>query len=735
MLYHEDWSDYLFRNRTFTQTYLSISGGTETSKTFFSVGYDTNSGYVVNSGYDRLTAKLSNDVDVTKNLTLGSSILYANTIQKRLDGGDGSSAYSNPFGWTRNVAPIYPVYAHDAAGNVVYQNGVKAYDDGTGTANGGITRPYGNFQNPYATALLDRKQNTTNNIFGTFYGDYDFLKDFNFKYTLTADYRHTTDIDFDTPLYGDAVTSIGRTAPDSGVSFNFTQQQLLNYNKKLGNHVINVLLGHETSDWNYKYISVNKKGFLLPQGYVGDFAGITTDDSNYELDYNLEGYFARALYEYGNRYYVNASVRRDATSVFAPENRWGTFYGFGAAWRVSQESFLTDVKWLNEFKLKGSFGQQGNDNLLYPGYGPASGQRNYYLFQDQYEFTPAQGTATVPGLDLIYLGNKDATWETNTNINAGFETEMFDKRFRLNAEYFIRKVDDMLFHLPLPPSSGIISKPKNIGSMENKGVELTISGDIVKNDNFTLTLGANATHFKNEITKLPQDFIDDGNFRFEKGFSRYSYFMREFVGVNESNGNAQWYTQVNPATGLPETGAKFVTENYADATRYRIDKDASPDVYGGFNLGLTYKGFDLNMDFAYQFGGYGVDGAYWNLFAGDTGQNFHRDAIYNTWTPTNTSATLPRVDNTDPSNHYASSTIMLTSSDYVSLQNVSLGYNFSSKLVNTFGLSSMRIYALANNVGLWSKRQGYDPRLSLTGNSSNEYSLFRTVSMGVNLQF
>lgn len=736
LLYNEKWSDYLFNERSFSQTHLSVSGGSENVKTFFSLGYDKNDGYVVNSGFERITTRLSNDFNISDKFRMGSTMSYVHTVQNRLDGGDGSGAYSSPFNWTRSVAPIYPVFTYDASGNPLFSaNGTRFYDDGTGNNNGGITRPYGNFQNPVATALLDVKRNTTDNVFGTVYADVDFFKDFNFKYTLSADYRSTADVDFDTPLYGDAVTAIGRTAPDASTAFTFTQQQLLNYARKFGNHNLGVLLGHETSDFNLKYLSASKQGFLLPSGYVGDFAGIISGTTNYENDYNLEGYFARVLYDYDNKYYLNLSFRRDASSVFHPDNRWGNFYGFGLAWRLSQEKFLQNVSWLDELKLKGSYGQQGNDALLYPGNGPLAGLRNYYAYQSQYEFTPAPVGETTPGLDLVYLGNKDITWETNTNINFGFETALFNNRVQLNAEYFIRKVDDMLFHLPLPPSSGLTSQPENIGSMENKGFELTINADVIRTKDFTFAVGVNATQFKNEITKLPQDFIDDGSFRLEEGFSRYSYFMREFVGVNPVNGAAQWYSEINPLTNVAEPGAKYITENFAQATRYRTDKDASPEVYGGFNTSFTYKNFDLNLDFAYQFGGYGIDGSYWGMFGNENGANFHKDTIEKTWTPDNTDATLPRVDNTDPNNYYGASTLFLTKSDYVSLQNISLGYTFSPNVVEKLGLSSLRFYALANNVWLLSARQGYDPRLSLTGNSANEYGLFRTISVGVNLQF
>ena len=473
----------------------------------------------------------------------------------------------------------------------------------------------------------------------------------------------------------------------------------------------------------------------MPQGHVGDFGGVLNASTNYERNYNLEGFFGRVLYNFDDKYYFNVNARRDGSSVFHVDNKWGNFYGAGVAWRVGKENFMKDLSWLNEFKLKASYGQQGNDALLYPDYGPHSLERNYYNYQDQYQVTPTPVGGSGPGITPVYFGNKNLKWETNVNMNAGVELSVFDDRFKVNAEYFERNVEDMLYHKNLAPSvSGLPSVPENVGSMENKGYEITMSADVIRNKDLTVSLGVNATHFKNKVTELFQDLpFNDGNFRIEEGYSRYSYYMREFAGVNQTTGAAQWHTEINPSTSLPETGAKFITENYAQASRYRLDKDALPDVYGGFNAGLAYKGFDLNVDFAYQFGGYGVDGNYWSLFSSETGENYHRDAVNLTWTPTNTSAKLPRVDIEDPKQHYSNSSLFLTKLDYVSLQNISLGYTFPKSIVEQIGLNSLRIYGLANNVGLWSKRQGYDPRLSLTGNSTNEYSLFRTISFGMNI--
>lgn len=206
--------------------------------------------------------------------------------------------------------------------------------------------------------------------------------------------------------------------------------------------------------------------------------------------------------------------------------------------------------------------------------------------------------------------------------------------------------------------------------------------------------------------------------------------MKEFAGVNPANGAALFWMNddANP-------GERILTENYAEADQYVIDKSGLPDVYGGFGLDLRYKNIDFGVGFAYQFGGYAYDGVWMSMLSPGPGSNIHRD-LSQTWTPANTSATLPRVDVDDPNNYYATSTLGLIKSDHLSIQNISAGYTFDSKVIERLGLSNLRLYGLVDNVHLWSKRKGYDPRMGgVTGGSDNKYSILRTVSLGLNVQF
>jgi len=730
--YNEDWADFLFGDGLYTQSYLSLSGANEKSKHFLSLGYEKNEGYVVNSGLQKITSRLSLDSQIAKSFKVGGTMSYTHLSQDYNDGYTGGGAYSNPFAWTRAVAPIYPVYLYDNAGNPVYnQNGSQAYDDGTGNNGtaGFPVRPYGSLQHPYATAIYDIKEYQTDNLFANVFLDVEIFKDLVFTYSVTGDLFTQSDRSLDTPLYGDAVNAGGRVAFSNDRRFSLTNQQLLKYDKTFGNHNFNLMLGHESLDRRNDYVSASRSKLLLPDSPYVDQAGVLQGNTGGGSTYALEGYFSRLTYDYNGKYFVNASFRSDASSRFAPENKWGNFYGLGGAWIISKESFLSDVSWLTNLKLKGSYGEQGNDNL---------GLELPYLYSYTVNVT------TDASLPISFTGsttsaNRDITWEKNANFNVGFDFGLFDNRISVEAEYFQRKISDMLYLRPLPPSAGLLNIPENNGDMQNTGFEVTLNADIIRRKEFNLSFSFNTTHYDNEITKL--NFNGEENNRQinglyirQEGGSVFDYYLREFVGVNPVNGNAQFKTDINPTTGLKEEGATYITENYAEANQREVGKSALVDFYGGFGLNADYKGFDLGVNLAYQIGGYGYDGTYMTRMSPDRGENFHRD-FANTWTPQNTSATLPRVDVADPRLNYGVSTLGLVKSDYLSIQNISFGYTFDSKMVDKLGLSQLRLYGLVDNVHLWSKRQGYDPRLSLTGGTDSQYSLLRTVSFGLNVQF
>lgn len=737
-LWTSDWEDELFSDGSGIQTlYASIAGGTEKATYFFSVGNEDNTGYNVNTGFKRLTLNMNLSSQVSDNIRLGMSANYANREQT----GTLTNNITGNFAWVRNIAPIYPVFAvdHATGATVLDDKGNPLWDWADVTSpNATAGRPFNGFSNPHALQTLNVNKSVRDNLTSRAFAEIKFLKDFTFTYNFGLDLAFYNTTNYTNKIVGSSASSDvnGRLSEQFGRGTTYTNQQLLGWKKTIAeDHHLDILLGHENSDYNFKFLDANKKNQFISNDISAslfaenDGAGNVTGGPT---EYLLEGFFARMLYDFDNKYYINGSFRRDGSSVFSEDNRWGNFWGAGVAWRISKESFMDNVDWISELKLKSSIGQQGND---YVGYPDNTAVRNYAPYLDQWDVTT---DGEEFNLSKTVLGNKDLKWETSTNFNAGFELNMFDNRLRIESEYFQRKITDLIFNRPLPNSSGLPSIPENVMDMQNVGVEASIAYDVIRSKNLNWTVDLNATHYKNEITKLApgRDFIDPGTvYRWEKGSSAFDYYIRDFVGVNPTNGNAIWYTSSEFEADGTTPIVNNQTEDYSVASETSLGKSALPDVNGGFTSSLTYKNFDFSFALSYQFGGYAFDAIYNDAFGGGIGENLSRD-FYKTWTYDNTTASLPRV--IDGSRNYNTSDLLLEKSDFISLNDVSIGYTLPSDVVEKIGLSKVRIYGLGNNLALWtaSGRDGFDPRASVTGgNNSVRYATLKTFTLGLNVNF
>jgi TonB-linked SusC/RagA family outer membrane protein len=733
-LWTSDWRDLLFNEASGVQsTYLSLSGGGDNSSYFFSLGHEDNDGYNVNTGFRRYTIKANIDSELSENFKTGLSFNYANRYQR----GTLTNNITGNFAWVRDLAPIYTVFARDhATGEFALDaQGNKQWDWSDVISPNAIAgRPINGFSNPHALQTLNVNSSDRDNLTTRAYAKYTFLNDFEFTYNFGMDANYWNTTNYTNKKVGSASSSDvnGRITTRYGKSTTFTNQQLLNWKKTYNEvHNVAITLGHESSQYYADYVGASKRDQFISNDISLDLFAENDGAGNVAggpTEYNLEGYFVRGLYDFDGKYYLNASFRRDGSSVFHIDNRWGNFYGFGAAWRISKENFLKDVSWLNELKLKTSIGQQGNDFVAYPG-----GGRNYAPYLDQWNVV-SDGKDFSP--EKTVLGNKDLKWETSNNFNVGFEMNMFDNRLRLEAEYFKREITDLIFNRPLPNSTGLPSVPENVMDMQNTGIEMSVSYDVFNTEDFTWTVDFNATHYKNEITKLApgREFIDNGIYRWVKGGSAYDFYTYKYVGISPTTGHAKWETTFDfENDGVTPTNG--VTEDRSRATETTIGKTALPDVYGGFSTSFTYKGFDLGIDLSYQFGGYAYDNIYNDGFSGAVGDNFHRD-YWKTWSATNQTGTLPRVF--DGTTSYNASDLFIETSDYISVNNISLGYTLPADMISNIGLSSVRVYGIANNIGLWtaSDRQGFDPRQSVTGsNNAVRYAPLKTYTLGVNINF
>jgi len=713
----DDWTKDVFRAGIRQEYSVSASGGSENTQAYASISYLNDEGYVEKSGFSRISVRAKVDQTIGKFIKVGMNVAYSNTEQDQFNTSVGSN-YSNLFMFSQQIAPIYPIFLYDInTGERLYgEDGTVLYDWGNE-----YQRPYSSNSNAYGQMMTSKYTNTRDNVSSRAFVDVRILKDLKFTANVAYDVFNSRWVENYTNVGGDALSVGGRGYQTSSRNAALNINQLLNYNPTFGDHELNVLLGHETKNDQYNYLYGHMTNFV--DNNNKDFANATMYQNltSYSQGYALEGFFGRVEYNYGNKYYATASYRRDGSSRFAPENRWGDFWSVGASWRLDQEGFLRGSSVIDQLKLKASYGTQGNDNI---------GMTKVY--QDLYSIARVDGEAS---LTKSFRGNRDVTWEKSTNFNVGLEAALFN-RLNLNVDYFIKKTTDMIYNRPLAPSQGSPSSLLvNDIDMQNSGVEFELSADLVKTRDIRWNLSINGTHYKNQLTKLPSDKdpegYQSGSYWRKIGGSLYDWYTYEWAGVDPTNGLPQYnkYTK-------DDDGNETVTivNRTSEASLREIGKSALPDFYGGFSTSLHAYGFDLSAAFAFQIGGWVSDSHYQMLMtAGTVGQNWHTD-IFNRWTPANTVTDIPRVEYQNQDMNQGS-TRFLTSASYLSLRNLTLGYTLPKKVAEKVNIANLRIYLVGDNLWFKSARKGLDTRQSIGGGTGYIYSALRTYSVGLTIAF
>ena len=743
LLIPDDWKDEAFKTGLRQEYNVNVSAADARTNFYASFGYLSDEGIIDRSSMERYSARLKADYKVKKWLKVGANAGYTNYNSSSVyeEASQGSTSTVNVFGVVTQVAPIYPIYIRDAEGNILKdQNGNTRYDWGSGAYDdggiAGLSRPVMTGSNAVAQNLLDVNGATEgNSLTANGFIELDFLKDFKFTFnvgTTLDEYRSTS---FTNPYYGGYADQNGMIDKSHGRFWAFNMQQILNYSKELGNHTISAMIGHENYKRNTASLYAGASNMFSTD--LLELAGAINDGtgSSSKNGYNTEGYFGRLEYNYGGKYYVDASYRRDASSRFHPDNRWGNFWSLGAAWVMTNEDFMSNTSnWLDMLKIKLSYGSQGNDGI------------GNYLYTDLYNLQSAGGAISTV---LASKGNKNITWETNSNLNAGVEISVFNGRLSGDIDFFYRKTSDMLFSRPVAPSLGYSSYMDNIGDMHNTGLEFNITGDIIRTKNVTWSARVSGTTYKNVIDKLPPEKMIDGGYvsgdywRTEGG-SIYDWYMRSYAGTNEQ-GEALYYkkemvdvkNEKGETIGQEWNGNLLTTTDFNAADKLEIGKTSIPDLFGGFGTTVTFYGFDFSANFTYAIGGWAFDYGYMRTMSSPSmggGNNIHVDVL-KSWTPDNMSQDYPRYYYNDL--YTASySDRFLTKASYLNLQNLNLGYTIPAQWTKKLSIEGLRIYLSCENVFYWSKRKGFDPRQSFGGMTNDTlYSPLRVISGGINFRF
>ena len=722
MLYPDSWHDAAYQTGLRQEYNITATGNNDKGSFYGSAGYLKNEGISIGSDYARFTGRLKADYQLRPWLKLSGNFNYSHYNANSLSD-DGGSTVGNIF-MVKNMAPIYPLYIRDANGNILQDSktGLAQYDWGDGSITG-LTRPVMTGSNPIFANYFNKNEQDGNSLDATGTAEIRFLNDFKFTSANTVMLDETRFTTTYNPFYGQFAANNGSIEKSHARKWSYNYQQLLNWHHLFGKHDVEVMLGHEYYRTRYYLLTASKNNVFSINN--NELSGAVNNGSmdSYTTDYNVEGWFGRAQYNYDNKYFGSVSYRRDASSRFHPDHRWGNFWSFGGAWIISKEKWF-NAPWVDELKFKASYGEQGNDNI------------GNYLYTDTYSIVPA---GTGAGVSVASTkGNKEITWEKNGNFNTGFEFSFFRGRLSGSIEYFYRRTSDMLAFFALPASSGWSGYYDNIGNMQNMGVEVELDGTPIRTKDFEWGLNVNFTAYKNKITSIADEnktTVVEGSEGYQSGMNYYgeglplyTFYMPKYAGVNEKGQSLFYKTDAD--------GNITTTTTPGDATYY-LCGTALPWAYGGFGTRFSYKGFDLSVDFNYQLGGQIYDSDYAGMM-GITGTGrgnaIHADLL-NSWTPENPNSNIPQLIIDDPSATTTSDRFLIGAS-YLSLQNLNFGYTFPTKLTSKIGVGKLRLYLTATNLWLWSKRQGLDPRQSITdGASTAYYSAMRTISGGITVTF
>lgn len=806
LLYDDTYADALLKTGFRQQYDLSASGGSDKEDHYLSLGYLTDPSYVPNSRFERITGRANINVNLFKWLKVGANVGYTRS-RTNYQGTywAARNSGSNQGNITRYVnghTPIVPFYAHDAEGNYIYdKNGDRVRNylyNSTYSPLGQTGNNYGSTDIMYAMDN-DIREDLTSTLNTRTYIEIPFLDHFTFRTDFAYDKINRT-----TTVYYNGTT--GRAASMGGYFGKrmndievMNLQHRLTYNQDFGKHHVDAMALFEDSDWEQQTVNWGSAdefipGFLAAGNFVGRYYGAgsaPTPGYGHDIE-RMRSWLGRANYIFADKYYVSGSVRRDGSSKFRKENRWGTFWSVGAGWRFTEESFMQDLRdsWLNNGKLRASYGVIGNQN----GIGRYQTYRTWGYSTTYQTTNNGQGKPTGDSYKLSMGGlvNTQLTWEETKTFDVGLDLTLFN-RIDLTFDWYNRVTGNSQFSQPVSYlAMGQTTLPRNIAELTNRGIELDINADIIRTKDIRWNVAFNITHYTTKLTDLPDDAIPahaeglpDGTWEdnqgswasaggsqqnanvYLRGIGRdwFNLYMYKYAGIDQSSGLPMYFhrvTEADHAAGKykdTEVGGSVKTTNYANASKYEVGS-AIPTFQGGFNTSFSYKNFYVNAQFAYQIGGKFFSRNYAEYLYNVVDAQMYRmmfvskDVKGNTWTPDNTGAGFPMQWYPAGENSYFSGTSAnggnwsftdesLFSASYLRLKNLTLGYNVSKSLLNKLRIdkvvSNIKVFASSDNLFILSAAKAIDPTMSASGgyNDVDSYTFpnMRTYTIGINLDF
>ena len=685
------WNDLVLNdNAPLRNVDLSVSGGSDKVKYLISANNFMQQGVIRNSEYNRNTGRVNLDFNANAKLKIGTSILYSRS--------------------DRNIVTNDDAISGAFAGSHFYPSNMSVFkDDGT-------YQRIPTIDHPLATVDQAKIGMVTGRFLGSVNAEYEFIPALRLKSSFSVDYTNNTE-----SSYLNTFTNAGSAVQGIADIYNLNdnnwiQENVLSYQFNLSKNSFNVLVGTSLQESETKFIQSTGTGFPTNDFTQINAAAVLRASSS-STSYGIASVFSRVNYDYNKRYLVTVNLRSDASSRFGAANRWGFFPSVGLGWVVSEENFLKEFSFINNLKLRGGYGITGNQ----------SGIRDF----NSLSLWQGAAYSGVPGVRPFQLENPNLKWETTKQTDIGMDMSLFDDRITINAGYYYKKTEDLLLAVPLPRTSGFQTVVQNLGEIENKGLEFAVGVNIFpKANKLKWHINGNIAGNRNKVLKLVAPFNVYGRdlFRYEEGYSMYSFYMHNQTGVDSETGKIQ-FEDVNG-------DGKFTTS--ADR---KIVGNANPDFYGGLTNTLNYKGVDLMFMFQYS---YGNDQLNWTQFfmqhGGSRATNYS-DSQLKRWQNPGDITNVPKLNAANYASDLRPSRFVEDGS-YLRLKNISLGYQIPIKFTSKLHISSARIYVSGQNVLTFTKYSGLDPEV--TGTASNTLTqgveFFTTPSprvfmSGINISF
>ncbi|WP_461634264.1 SusC/RagA family TonB-linked outer membrane protein [Labilibaculum euxinus] len=698
-----NWQDLWYRTANVTNHNIAVTGGTEKGSYSFSTGFYKEEAVTPGTDFSRLTLHGSIDQEIGNYFRIGFS-----TNNNYTNSNNGMGMYG-----VLSMSPIADPY--DADGN--WKRTIKMPLDENWNQTKDIVNALGD-------RYIDKKKAFAS--YNTLFGEVKIpgIEGLKYRISLAGNLRTTNDGNYTGEGVGSSnATTVSTAGISNSRNTNWVVQNLLTYDRRFGKHSINVVGLYSVEETLYNSSNVSAKDIPADafQFYnLGRAAGeitVNPEYQNYEKS-GLMSYMGRAMYAYDNRYMISATIRSDASSRLAEGHKWHTYPALSVGWNIANESFMSDITAVNALKLRVGFGQTSNQSVKpYATLGVLKTRPYNY------------GTTYSTGTYVTELPNNDLGWEFSKTWNYGLDFALLNHRLTGAVEYYITKTEDVLLGVGLPPTSGVSSVTQNIGTTENKGLEFSLNGVILDDVNgWTWDVGVNFYSNKNKLTSLASGQTrDEGNWWFVGHPINVVYDYKRIGIWQEGDANLQDYEEGGNVGMIKVQYYGDYDENGIPTRKIGPEDlqvmDLEPDFQGGFNTRVAYKGFDFSLVGAFQHGGTLIStlyssGGYLNML---TGRRGNVDVDY--WTPDNTGAKYPLPGGSQSGdNPKYGSTLGYFDASYVKIRSLSLGYNFSQKIIEAAGFDKLRLYATVQNPFVlfspYTRETGLDPETNSYGNEN-----------------